>query len=52
MINYLANPIQCEDNDVIINLHPNFYYPNKNNTQFIILPDENSISVEYDGVIP
>ena len=52
MIDYLDNTIQCEDNDVIVDLRPKVYYPNKNNAQSTTFPDENSIPVEYDGVIP
>ena len=33
VINFLANPIQCKDNDVRIDLHPKVYYSNNNNTQ-------------------
>ena len=29
----LANPIQCEDNDIRFNLRPKVYDPNNNNTQ-------------------
>ena len=52
MINYLANPIQCEYNDVRIDLRPKVYDPNNNNAQSITFPDETSIPVEYDGVLP
>ena len=31
MIDSLANPIQCEDNDVRIDLRSKVYYPNNNN---------------------
>ena len=31
MIEYLDNPIKCEDNDVIIDLRPKVYYSNNNN---------------------
>ena len=31
MINYLAKPIQCEDNNARIDLHPKLYYQNNNN---------------------
>ena len=33
MIDYLANPIQCEDIDVRIDLHTKVYFPNNNNAQ-------------------
>ena len=33
IIDYLANPIQCEDNDAIVDLRPKVYDPNKNNSQ-------------------
>ena len=46
MINSLAKPIQCEDNDVIIDLRPKLYYPNNNNAQLITFPDGTSITVE------
>ena len=52
MIDYLDNPIKCEDNDVRVNLHPKVYDPNKNNAQLITFPDETSTPVEYDGVLP
>ena len=45
MINSLANPIQCEDNDVRIDLHPKFYCPNKNNAQSVTFSDGTSIVV-------
>ena len=35
----LDNPIQCEDNDVGVDLRPTLFYPNKNNAQLITLPD-------------
>ena len=38
MINSLDNPIRCEENDVIIDLHPKVYDPNNNNAQSITLP--------------
>ena len=47
MINYLDNPIKCDDNDVIIDLRPKLYYPNKNNAQSITFPCGTSIPVEY-----
>ena len=39
MIYSLDNPIQCEDNDVGVDLRPTLFYPNKNNAQLITLPD-------------
>ena len=52
MIDYLANTIQCEDNDVRFYLRLKLYYPNNNNSHSITLPDRTSIPVEYDGVLP
>ena len=52
MIDSLANPIQFEDNDVIVDLRPKVYYSNKNNSQLIIFPDGTSIPVDYDGLLP
>ena len=52
MIDYLANPIQCEDNDVRIDLRPKLYYPNNNNTQPITFPYGTSIPVDSYGVLP
>ena len=49
---YLANPIQCEDNDMRVDLGPKLYYPNNNNTQSITFPYGNPIPVEYNGVLP
>ena len=51
-IDYLANPIQCEDNYMRVDLRPKLYYPNNNNTQSITFPDGNPIPVEYNGVLP
>ena len=51
MIDSLANPIQCEDNGVIVKLRPKVYGPNNNNAQSITLLYGTSIPVEYDGVI-
>ena len=33
MIDYLANPIQCEDIDVRVDLRPKVYYINMNNAK-------------------
>ena len=33
IINSLANPIQCEDNDMKINFFPKVYYPDTDNAQ-------------------
>ena len=52
MIDSLDNPIHCEDNDVIFDLHPKLYNTNNYNTQSINFPDGASIPVEYDGLIP
>ena len=52
MINSLANLMQCEENDVIIDLHPKVYYPNYNNAQSITFPNVTPIPVEYNGVLP
>ena len=52
MINSLANPIQCEENDVRINLRPKVYDPNTNSAQLITLPDGTSIPVDYYGLLP
>ena len=51
MINQLANPIQCEDNDVRVDFCPKIYYPTNNNAQSITFPDGNSFPVEYNGVL-
>ena len=51
-IYYLANPIQCEYNDMTIDLRPQLYNPNNNKLQLINLPDGTSTPVEYDGVLP
>ena len=52
MIDYLANPSQCENNDVRVNLRPKLYDPNNNNKQSITFPYVTSIPVEYNGVLP
>ena len=52
MIDYLANPIKCEDNDVRLDLCPKVYDKNKNNTQSITFPDGTSTPVDYYGVLP
>ena len=52
MIDSLANPNKCEDNDVRVDLSPKVYDPNNNNTHQINFPDGTSISVEYNGVLP
>ena len=51
MIYPLANPIQCEDNDVRIDLGPKLYDQNNYNTQFIPFLDVTSVPVYYDGLI-
>ena len=51
MINYLAKPIQCEDDNARIDLHPKLYYQNNNNVQFTS-PVGNSIPVDCNGVLP
>ena len=51
MIDSLANPIQCEDNYVRIDLRPKVYDPNKNNAKSITFPDGTSIPIEYNGVL-
>ena len=52
MVNSLTNPIQCEDNDVRIDLRPKFYDPNSNNAQSINFSDGTSIPVYYNEVLP
>ena len=52
MIDSLANPVQCEDNDVRFGLRLNVYYPNNNNAHLINFPDGTLIPVDDDGVIP
>ena len=52
MIDYLDDPIKCEDNDARINLCPKLYDSNNNNTQSITFPDKNPIPVEYNVVLP
>ena len=46
MINSLANPIQCEDNNMRIDLRQKLYYLNNKNPQSITFPDGTSIPVE------
>ena len=49
----LVNPIQCEDNDVRIDLHPKHFYPNMNEEcQMIKFNDGTIIPLEFDGVLP
>ena len=52
MIYYLDNPIQCEDNDVRMDLCPKVYEYNNNDAQSINFPDGTSIPVHYNGVLP
>ena len=52
MIDSLDKPVQTENNDVKVDLHPKVYDPNKNNAQYITLPFEHRIPVEYNGVFP
>ena len=52
MIDYWANLIKCEDNDVRVNLRPKVYDKNNNNKQSTNLQDGTSIPIEYYGVLP
>ena len=52
MFDLLDNPIQCEDNDAIVELRLKLYGTNNNKSQLITLPDGTSISVDYDEVLP
>ena len=51
IIDSLANPIQCEDNDVRGDSRPKVYDPNNNNAQSINFSDGASITVEHDVVL-
>ena len=51
MVYSLANPIQCEENYVRVDLHTKIYYPNNNHAQSITFLDLTSIPVEYNGVL-
>ena len=46
MIDSLCNPIQYEDNDVIVDLSPKVYYSNNDNSNLITFLGGNSIPVE------
>ena len=52
IIDSLSNPIQYEDNDVIVDLRQKEYYPNNNNELSMNFPYGTSIPVEYDEVLP
>ena len=52
MIDSLANPIQCGDNDARIDLRPKLYNTKNNNAESINSPDGTSNPVEYYGVLP
>ena len=49
----LLNPIQCEENDVRIDLRPAKFYGNHDSKcQKLIFDDGYEIPIEYDGVLP
>ena len=45
MIDYWANLIKCEDNDVRVNLRPKVYDKNNNNNQSTNLQDGHEINI-------
>ena len=53
MSDYLINPLQCEDNNVRVDLQPKHSYPNERDTcQSIMFGDRKNIPLEFDGVLP
>ena len=53
MTDSLANPVQCMDNDVQIDIRPRFYYPTEPSAQTIHFPSDNiTLPIEYEGPLP
>ena len=53
MTDSLINPLQCEDNQVRIDVRPEKYHGNNSKTcQRIIFEDGFEIPIEYEGVLP
>ena len=53
MSDSLANPIQCMDNGVLIDIRPRFYYPGEPTAQTIQFSDDAiTLPIEYDGPLP
>ena len=48
----LINPIQCEENNVKIDMRPKHFYPNQSNCQSVTFDDGTQIPLEFDGVLP
>ena len=48
----LANPIQCEENGVKIDIRPKSYYPNETTAQTLHLADGIVLPLQYNGVLP
>ena len=52
MTDSLVNPIQCEDNNVRVDIRPRVYYPDCTSAQTITFDDGTVLPLLYDGVLP
>ena len=48
----LANPIQAEENGVRIDIRPRAFYPDDKSAQTIQFPNDVTLDIQYDGVLP
>ena len=52
MVDSLINPIQCEDNNVRVNIRPKAYYPADAHCQSLVFDDGTTTMIVFDGVLP
>ena len=52
MVDSLVNPIQCEENEVRIDIRPRAYYPNSTTAQSVCFENGVKLELLYDGVLP
>ena len=52
MIDSLVNPIQCEENNVRVDIRPRAYYPNCPTAQSLQFENGMQLALHYDGVLP
>ena len=48
----LINPIQCEENNVRVDIRPRAYYPHCDHAQSVRFDDGTELRLQYDGVLP